>query len=99
MQFVRRWRWTAYTRGAIAKLTFYGAARQVTGSMHLLEANGKLIAVHWGLFQGRRAENRELDRQHPCDPKSIHAAVVSHAHNDHIGRLPLACPQFMYRPL
>jgi len=73
----------------MAKLTFYGAARQVTGSMHVLEANGKRIALDCGLFQGRRAETRELNRRHPCDPKSIHAVVVSHAHIDHIGRLPL----------
>lgn len=73
----------------MAKLTFYGAARQVTGSMHLLEANGKLIVLDCGLFQGRRAETQELNRRHPCDPNSIHAVVVSHAHIDHIGRLPL----------
>jgi len=73
----------------MVKLTFYGAARQVTGSMHLLEANGKLIALDCGLFQGRRRETRELNRRHPCDPKAIHAVVVSHAHIDHVGRLPL----------
>ncbi len=73
----------------MAKLTFHGAAQQVTGSMHLLEANGKLIALDCGLFQGRRAETRELNRRHPCDPGSIHAVVVSHAHIDHTGRLPL----------
>jgi len=73
----------------MAKLTFYGAARQVTGSMHLLEANGKLIVLDCGMFQGRRAESRELNRRHPCDPKTIHAVIVSHAHIDHTGRLPL----------
>jgi len=73
----------------MAKLTFYGAARQVTGSMHLLEANGKLIVLDCGMFQGRRAESRELNSRHPCDPKTIHAVIVSHAHIDHTGRLPL----------
>ena len=61
----------------MAKLTFYGAARQVTGSMHLLEANGKLIVLDCGIFQGRRAESRELNRRHPCAPKTIHAVIVS----------------------
>ncbi|MBI4716653.1 MAG: MBL fold metallo-hydrolase [Planctomycetes bacterium] len=73
----------------MAQLTFHGAARQVTGSMHLLEANGKLIALDCGLFQGRRADSRALNRRHPCDPASLHAVVVSHAHIDHTGRLPL----------
>jgi metallo-beta-lactamase family protein len=73
----------------MAKLTFHGAARQVTGSMHLLEANGKLIVLDCGLFQGRRAEARELNLRHPCDPGKIHAVVVSHAHIDHTGRLPM----------
>ncbi|MDO8632342.1 MAG: MBL fold metallo-hydrolase, partial [Phycisphaerales bacterium] len=73
----------------MAKLIFHGAARQVTGSMHLLEANGKLIVLDCGLFQGRRAEARELNLRHPCDPRKIHAVVVSHAHIDHTGRLPM----------
>ncbi len=73
----------------MAGLTFHGAAQQVTGSMHLLEANGKLIALDCGLFQGRRAESRRLNREHPVDPRRLHAVIVSHAHIDHTGRLPL----------
>ncbi len=73
----------------MAGLTFHGAARQVTGSMHLLDANGKLIALDCGLFQGRRAESRALNLRHPCDPRRLHAVVVSHAHIDHTGRLPM----------
>lgn len=73
----------------MATLTFHGAAQQVTGSMHLLEANGKLIALDCGLFQGRRAATREANRTHPRDPKEFHAVVLSHAHIDHTGRLPL----------
>ncbi len=73
----------------MAQLTFHGAARQVTGSMHLLEANGKLIVLDCGLFQGRRAEARESNRRAPCDPTKIHAVIISHAHIDHTGRLPL----------
>jgi len=73
----------------MAQLTFHGAARQVTGSMHLLEANGRTIVFDCGLFQGRRSESRELNLRHPCDPKTIHAVIVSHAHIDHTGRLPM----------
>ncbi len=73
----------------MARLIFHGAAQQVTGSMHLLEANGKLIALDCGLFQGRRRESRELNQRHPRPPRDIHAVVLSHAHIDHSGRLPM----------
>jgi len=73
----------------MAKLTFHGAAGQVTGSMHLLHACGKLIVLDCGLFQGRRAESREWNRQHCVDPSTIHAVILSHAHIDHSGRLPI----------
>lgn len=73
----------------MATLTFHGAARQVTGSLHLLEIGGKRIFLDCGLFQGRRADSRQQNTAFPCDPKSVHAVIVSHAHIDHIGRLPL----------
>lgn len=70
------------------RLQFFGAARTVTGSMHLLEVGGKKILLDCGLFQGRRKEAFEVNRQFPFDPKEIHAVVLSHAHIDHIGNLP-----------
>lgn len=69
-------------------LTFHGAAGEVTGSMHLLHAGGKTIALDCGLFQGRRAEAARKNLEHPCDPRDIHAVVLSHAHIDHSGKLP-----------
>lgn len=72
-----------------AELTFHGAAQQVTGSMHLLRANGKLVLLDCGMFQGRRSETRERNKTYPFDPREVHAVVVSHAHIDHTGRLPL----------
>src|ERR1043166_7400586 len=72
-----------------AKLTFWGAAGQVTGSMHLLEAAGARILLDSGLFQGHRAEAAALHAHLPFDPPRVDAIVVSHAHLDHIGRLPL----------
>ena len=70
------------------KLTFYGAAETTTGSMHLVEANGKRILLDCGLFQGRRKEAFEKNRNLPIDPASIDYVILSHAHIDHSGNLP-----------
>jgi metallo-beta-lactamase family protein len=71
------------------RITFWGAAGEVTGSMHFLEAAGKRILLDCGLFQGKRAETYEKNARFPLDPKGIDAVVLSHAHIDHAGRLPL----------
>jgi len=71
------------------KVTSYGAAGGVTGSKHLLEAGGKRILLDCGLFQGRREESARKNRQLPFDVNSIHAVVLSHAHIDHSGTLPV----------
>lgn len=70
------------------KITFWGAARAVTGSQHLIEVNGKRILLECGLFQGHRAEAFERNRHLPFDPRSIDAAILSHAHIDHSGNIP-----------
>jgi metallo-beta-lactamase family protein len=82
-----------------AKLTFWGAAGQVTGSMHLLEAAGARILLDAGLFQGHRVEANALNRNLPFDPRRIDAIVVSHAHIDHIGRLPLLVRHGFHGPI
>lgn len=69
-------------------IEFQGAARTVTGSMHLLHADGKKVLLDCGLFQGRRQEANERNRTFPFDPASIDAVVLSHAHIDHSGNLP-----------
>lgn len=71
------------------ELTFHGAARTVTGSCHLLELNGKRILLDCGLYQGHRAEALERNKDFPFDPKAIDVLVLSHAHIDHSGKIPM----------
>jgi metallo-beta-lactamase family protein len=82
------------------RLTFWGAAGgQVTGSMHLLEAAGARILLDAGLFQGRRAEAAALNANLPFDARRIDAVVLSHAHIDHAGRLPLLVRNGYHGPI
>lgn len=69
-------------------LIAYGAAQTTTGSMHLLEWRGKRILLDCGLFQGRRKEAFERNRQLPFAARQIDAVILSHAHIDHSGNLP-----------
>jgi metallo-beta-lactamase family protein len=71
------------------KLEFFGAAGEVTGSCHILHVNGRKVLLDCGLIQGsRRDEARNAD-PFPFDARDIDAVVLSHAHLDHCGRLPL----------
>ncbi|HEY4320479.1 MAG TPA: MBL fold metallo-hydrolase [Gemmatimonadales bacterium] len=70
-------------------LTFWGAAGQVTGSCHLLEWNGRRVLLDCGLFQGKRIDASRFNAQVAFDPRQLEAVVLSHAHIDHSGRLPL----------
>jgi Predicted exonuclease of the beta-lactamase fold involved in RNA processing len=70
------------------EITFVGAAREVTGSCHLLHVNGHTVALDCGMFQGRRQESAEKNRALPLPIRDLDAVVLSHAHIDHSGRLP-----------
>jgi metallo-beta-lactamase family protein len=70
------------------KISFLGAARNVTGSMHLLSVNGSLILLECGLYQGHREEAFERNRHLPFDARQLDAMVLSHAHIDHSGNIP-----------
>jgi metallo-beta-lactamase family protein len=70
------------------KITFHGAARTVTGSQHLVEVNGRRILLDFGLFQGKRKEAFELNRQGGRVGGAVDAMVLSHAHIDHSGNIP-----------
>ncbi len=70
------------------KIRFLGAVRTVTGSMHLVQANGKKFLLDCGLYQGKRAEAREKNENFPFGPHEIDFIILSHAHIDHSGNIP-----------
>lgn len=70
------------------KVTFFGAAREVTGSRHLIEINGKKILLDCGLFQGHRKQAAIKNKEVFTDFSDIDLVVLSHAHIDHAGGLP-----------
>ena len=70
-------------------LQFWGAAQTVTGSMHLVEADGHRMLLDCGMAQGRREEAKKLNSEFPFQPEKIDAVVLSHAHLDHSGKLPM----------
>lgn len=81
------------------KLTSCGAAEEVTGSCHLIEAGEHRILLDCGLIQGRRKDEARNREPFPFDPRSIDAVVLSHAHIDHSGRLPLLIKQGFRGPI
>ena len=71
------------------KLQFLGAAREVTGSKHLITTEkGKKILLDCGMFQGKGMETDAMNRDLGFDPKEIDYVILSHAHIDHSGLLP-----------
>ena len=70
-------------------VTFWGAAGQVTGSCHLLEWGGHRVLLDCGLFQGKRDESATLNATMSFDPRQLDSVILSHAHIDHAGRLPM----------
>ncbi len=71
------------------KLKFLGAAREVTGSCFLIELNGRRLLVECGLIQGSREDEARNREPFPFNPQTIDAVILTHAHIDHSGRLPL----------
>lgn len=78
----------------------HGAAKEVTGSCHELQACGKKILLDCGLFQGKRKEAAVKNNAFTFDPKQdIDAMILSHAHMDHVGRVPLLWKQGFRKPI
>jgi metallo-beta-lactamase family protein len=73
----------------LTKITTFGAAGEVTGSCHLLEEGGYRILLDCGLFQGERRDEKRNREPFPFEPASVDVLVLSHAHIDHCGRIPL----------
>ena len=71
------------------KISFHGAAQGVTGSCHLLECAGKRILVDCGMYQGGRELVKENAESFGFDPTTIDFLLLTHAHLDHCGRIPL----------
>lgn len=81
------------------RIQFCGAAREVTGSQHLLKVNGKQILLDCGLFQGKRQESNEKNRKFLFQPAEIDAVILSHAHIDHSGNIPALVKQGFRGPI
>ncbi|MGZ5232439.1 MAG: MBL fold metallo-hydrolase RNA specificity domain-containing protein [Burkholderiales bacterium] len=81
------------------KITFAGAAREVTGTCHILEVGGRTVLLDCGMFQGRRSETRAKNAVLPVDISAIDAVVLSHAHIDHSGRLPFLARNGYRKPI
>jgi metallo-beta-lactamase family protein len=80
-------------------LQFHGAAREVTGSCHLVHVGGRTILLDCGLFQGKRADVQQKNATLPWPVDRIDAVVLSHAHIDHAGRLPFLVAQGYKGPI
>src|SRR6185503_2574342 len=70
-------------------ITFLGAAREVTGSCHLVKVGGSSVALDFGMFQGHREESHAKNLEFPFKLDDLNALILSHAPIDHAGRLPL----------
>lgn len=71
------------------KVTFFGAAQSITGSKHMIETEGFRILLDCGLHQGGHTPSDEANQTLPFDAKTVDCVILSHAHADHCGMLPI----------
>ena len=84
---------------ASPKVTFWGAAQAVTGSMHLVEAADVRLLLDCGLVLGYSSHAQERNRNFPFAPSKLNAVLLSHAHIDHCGNLPNLVRQGFQGPI
>jgi metallo-beta-lactamase family protein len=77
----------------VIKFFSYGACQEVTGSKHFLDIDGRLLQIDCGMFQGRREESYQKNQRLPFDPQAVAALILTHAHFDHSGALPILMKQ------
>lgn len=82
-----------------AKLHFHGATDTVTGSLSMLAVNGKKVLIDCGQFQGPKEVRSRNRRPFPFKISEIDAVFITHAHLDHIGRLPILCKEGYEGPI
>ena len=71
------------------QIAFHGAARNVTGSCHLIECSGRRILLDCGLYQGMNGSAANQAEHFGFDPAAVDFLILSHAYLDHCGRIPL----------
>ena len=81
------------------KISFFGAAREVTGSCHRVQSNGKSILLDCGMIQGGKERHERNREPFPFEPRELDGVILSHAHIDHSGRLPLLCKNGFRGPI
>ncbi|MBI3336586.1 MBL fold metallo-hydrolase [Candidatus Peregrinibacteria bacterium] len=81
------------------KIIAHGAAREVTGTCHEIQVGKHRILLDCGLFQGARRESAQKNATFAFDPSTIDAVILSHAHMDHVGRIPVLCKKGFKGPV
>lgn len=81
------------------QIQFLGGVETVTGTKYCLRANGSTVLRDFGLFQGRRKESRAINENMPVDVSSVDALVLSHAHIDHSGAIPVLAKHGYANPI
>ncbi len=81
------------------RIQFLGGVETVTGTKYLIEANGSKVLRDFGMFQGRRKESREINEKVPENLSEIDAMVLSHAHIDHSGNIPILAKNGYDKPI